>query len=135
MRNLALGLAGFTTFGIAAYWMMVFTGIFKVTDLVPGYKTWFMSFPLADGWIALASLLTFVFLLQNNDKAVLFGLLTASGLIFLGLYALLYGINTGLIFNLNMDEIIEIGIKVYCLSVGSFFIVYFWNLGKELINI
>lgn len=130
MRNLALGLTAFTTFGIVAYWTLVFTNIFPVTELVPGYKNWFMSFPLADGWIAVVSALAFFFLLQNNDKASLFGLLTGSSLIFLGLYALLYGINTGLIFNLTVDEIIEIGIKVYCLSVGTFFIVHFWNLLK-----
>lgn len=130
MRNLALGLTAFTTFGIVAYWTLVFTKIFPVTELVPGYKNWFMSFPLADGWIAVVSALAFFFLLQNNDKASLFGLLTGSSLIFLGLYALLYGINTGLIFNLTVDEIIEIGIKVYCLSVGTFFIIHFWNLLK-----
>jgi hypothetical protein len=134
MRNLVLGLTAFTALGIVVYWASVFAGIFKVTELVLGYKNWFMSFPLADGWIAVVSLLAFIFLLQNNEKAVLFGLLTGSCLIFLGLYALLYGINTGLIFNLNMDEIIEIGIKVYCFSVGSFFIMYFWNLAKEIIN-
>jgi hypothetical protein len=134
MRNLALGLTAFTTFGIVVYWIMVFAKIFPVTELVPGYKNWFMSFPLADGWIALTSLLAFIFLLSGDDKAVLFGLLAASGLIFLGLYALLYGINTGLIFNLNMEEIIEIGIKIYCLSVGTFFIFYFWDLGKQIIG-
>ena len=127
MRQLALGLTAFTTIGIIAYWTSVFTGIFKVTELVPGYRNWFMSFPLADGWIAVVSLLAFVFLLQGNDKASLFGLLTGSSLIFLGLYALLYGINTGLLFILTTDELIEIAIKIYCLSVGSFFIVYFWN--------
>jgi hypothetical protein len=93
-----------------------------------------MSFPLADGWIAVVSLLAFIFLLRGDDKSVLFGLLEGSSLIFLGLYALLYGINTGLLFILTMDEIIEIAIKVYCLSVGSFFIVYFWNLAKELLT-
>ena len=128
MKQLALGLTAFTTFGIIAYWATVFTGIFKVAELVPGYRNWFMSFPLADGWIAAVSLLAFIFLLQGNDKASLFGLLTGSSLIFLGLYALLYGINTGLLFILTTDELIEIAIKVYCLSVGSFFIVYFWNL-------
>jgi hypothetical protein len=105
-----------------------------VTELVPGYKNWFMSFPLADGWIAVTSLLAFIFLLRGDDKSVLFGLLAASGLIFLGLYALLYGINTGLLFNLTVDEIVEIGIKIYCLSVGTFFIFYFWNLAKTIIN-
>jgi len=128
MRQLALGLTALTTFGIVAYWLSVFTGIFKVTELVPGYRNWFMSFPLADGWIAVVSLLAFIFLLQGDDKASLFGLLTGSSLIFLGLYALLYGINTGLLFILTTDELIEIAIKVYCLSVGSFFIIYFWNL-------
>jgi len=132
MRQLALGLTAFTTFGIVIYWTLVFTRIFKVMELVPGYKNWFMSFPLADGWIAVVSLLAFIFLLQGDAKAALFGLLTGSSLIFLGLYALLYGINTGLLFNLNTDELIEIAIKIYCLSVGSFFIVYFWNFVKEM---
>ncbi len=61
MRNLALGLTAFTTFGIVIYWAMAFAGIFKVTELMPGYRNWFMSFPLADGWIAIMSLLAFIF--------------------------------------------------------------------------
>ena len=128
MKKLALGLTFITTLGIFVYWLLVFAGIFPVTDLVPGYKNWFMSFPLADGWIALTALLSFILLVRGDKKAALFGLLAGSSLIFLGLYALLYGINTGLIFNLNMDEIIEIGIKIYCLSAGPFLIVYFWDL-------
>jgi hypothetical protein len=49
MRKLALGLTAFTAFGVIAYWTLVFAKIFPVTELVPGYKNWFMSFPLADG--------------------------------------------------------------------------------------
>ena len=131
MKNLVLALTAFTTVGIVVYWLLVFTGTFKVAELVPGYKNWFMSFPLADGWVAVVSMLAFIFLLQNNNKAALFGLLTGSSLIFLGLYALMYGINTGLLFILTTDELIEIAIKVYCLSVGSFFIIYFWNLIRK----
>jgi len=131
MRKLALGLTAFTTLGIFSYWTLVFSGIFKVTELVPGYRSWFMSFPLPDGWIAIVSLLAFIFLFQDKSKASLFGLLTGSSLIFLGLYALMYGINTGLLFQLTTDELIEIAIKVYCLSVGTFLIVYFWKYAKE----
>ena len=134
MKQLALGLTAFTTFGIMVYWLLVFTNIFKVSELVPGYRNWFMSFPLADGWIAIASLLAFIFLLQGDSRAALFGLLSGSSLIFLGLYALLYGFNTGLIFQLTTDELIEIAIKAYCLSVGTFFIVYFWNLAKGMLS-
>jgi hypothetical protein len=131
MRRLALGLTAFTTFGIISYWTSVFSGIFNVTELVPGYLDWFMSFPLPDSWIAFTSLLAFIFLLRSDNRAALFGMLTGSSLIFLGLYALMYGINTGLLFILTTDEVIEIAIKVYCLSVGSFFIVYFWNFAKS----
>jgi hypothetical protein len=134
MKPLAVGLTAFTFLGIAAYWLSVFAGLFPVTELVPGYRNWFMSFPLADGWIAVVSLLAFVYLLRGDEKAALFGLLAGSSLIFLGLYALLYGINTGLIFNLTTDELIEIAIKVYCLSAGSFFIVYFWYLAREILG-
>jgi hypothetical protein len=128
MKQLALGLTAFTTLGILSYWTSVFTGIFKVTELVPGYRDWFMSFPLPDSWIAFTSLLAFIFLVRNDNRAALFGLLTGSSLIFLGLYALMYGINTGLLFDFTPAELIEIAIKVYCLSVGSFFIMYFWHL-------
>lgn len=133
MRRLALGLTAFTIFGIISYWTSVFAGIFKVTELVPGYRNWFMSFPLPDSWIAFTALLAFIFLLRNDNRAALFGMLTGSSLIFLGLYALMYGINTGLLFILTTDELIEIAIKVYCLSVGSFFIMYFWGLTKNML--
>ena len=134
MKRLATGLTLFTFLGIVAYGISVFAGLFPVTELVPGYRNWFMSFPLADGWIAVVSLLAFIFLLRGDERAALFGLLTGSSLIFLGLYALLYGVKTGLLFNLTTDELIEIAIKVYCLSVGSFFIGYFWRLAKETLG-
>lgn len=38
MRNLALGLTAFTALGIIVYWVSVFAGIFKVTELVPGSR-------------------------------------------------------------------------------------------------
>jgi hypothetical protein len=41
-----------TAIGILAYWSMVFAGLFPVEELVPGYSRWFLSFPLADAWIA-----------------------------------------------------------------------------------
>jgi len=37
------------------------------------------------------------------------------------------GINTGLLFILTVDEIIEIGIKVYCLTVGTYLLVNLWK--------
>jgi hypothetical protein len=131
MKSLSLALALITTLGIVIYWALVFTKILPVNELVPGYRTWFLSFPLADGWIASMSLLAFIFLLRGDSRAALFGILTGSSLVFLGLYALLYGFNTGLIFQLTSDELIEIAIKIYCLTVGSYFILYFWGFARS----
>ncbi|HAW50481.1 TPA: hypothetical protein DCX16_06000 [bacterium] len=135
MKQLVIGLSGFTTVGIVIYWVLVFTGVFKVIEVIPGYRNWFMAFLLADAWIAICSLLTAIFLFLDDEKTVLFGLLTGSSLIFLRLYALLYGITTGLIFHPTTDNIIEILTKLYCLSVGAFFIIYFWHLRNTFGNI
>ena len=128
-NNTMLALLLFTAIGTTSYWVLVFLGVFPVTDIVPGYRTWFMSFPLADGWFATCALISAIYLLRGDAKAGLFAICAGSGMIFLGLYALLYGINTGLLFALTVDEVIEICIKLYCLSVGSYFIISSW---KEL---
>ncbi len=134
MKKTLIGLSLFTTIGISLYWLSVFTGIFPVEELIPGYKQWFMAFPLADFWIAITALIAAIALIRKKDVAIPFGIASGSGLIFLGLYAFLYGFNTGLLFILTLDEIIEIAIKVYSLSVGTLFIIKFWKLRNELIN-
>ena|GEM_PF-804954 len=131
-KNLAVSLSFFTSAGVLAYWSLVLTGIFPVKEIIPGYRDWFMADPLAGLWIAACAFLAGILLIKGRELAVPFGIAAGSGPIFLGFYALLYGINTGLLFNLTTDEIIEIGIKLYSLSVGSFFIVYFWRVRNSL---
>lgn len=127
-NRIVLSLLLFTAAGTFSYWVLAFLGAFPVTDIIPGYRDWFMAFPMADAWIIVSALLSAIFLLRGDAKASLSGICSGSAMIFLGLNALLYGINTGLIFNLTVDEIIEIAIKLYCLSVGSYFISHFWNM-------
>ncbi len=126
-KNLVIGLSFFTTFGILTYWALVFTGIFPVPEMLPGYTDWFMAFPLADSWIAITAFLGGIYLLKGKETAIPFGIAAGSGLIFLGLYAFLYGYNTGLLFMQTVDEYVEIIIKLYALSVGSFFIHSYWR--------
>jgi hypothetical protein len=112
---------------VLLYWSSIFVGLFPLEELVPGYKNWFMSFPLPDFYIAVCACLAVYY--RNKPKmAGLYGAMTGSGLLFLGLYALSYGHNTGLIYVLTTDEVIEIFIKLYCLSVGIFFIRTSWKL-------
>jgi hypothetical protein len=115
---------------VLLYWALVFTGIFPVKELVEGYVTWFMSFPVADFFLGISALLSFLNFKKNPKKSGFWGAIAGSALIFLGLYAVLYGINTGLIFILTTDEIIEICIKIYCLSAGTFILFHSWKLIK-----
>lgn len=89
MKLMATALSVCTTMGISTYWILVFTRIFPVTDLVLSYRNQSMSFLHADGWISVISLLVFIFPLQIREKATHFGLLTSSSLVFPGLCALL----------------------------------------------
>ena len=125
-RGLILISSVFTAIGTSLYWILVFTKVFPLEEIVPGYIVWFSSFPLADLWIVITSLLLAIAIKKNqNGLMVVFGLLTASSLIFLGLNALLFGINTGTICMLTVDNFIEIGIKLYCFTVGIFYIKQF----------
>jgi hypothetical protein len=127
-KKIVISLSIFTaTIGIL-YWGTVFTGLFPVTELVPGYKNWFMSFPIADGWMFVCAILAAVYTIKGHPLAGLFAPLTGASLIFLGLYAFMYGYNTGLLFIFTPDEIIEIIIKVYCLTAGSLLIYQGWKL-------
>lgn len=131
MKKLLLSLLITTSLGIIFYWMTVFLGLFPVEELVPGYQYWFYAFPLPDLWIAISSLIAVVHLLKNKKSAALWGITAGSSMIFLSLYAASYGFITKLIFLPTLDEYIEIAIKIYTFSVGTFFIVQFWKLQKD----
>lgn len=122
VRGPLRGLLLFTASGIAAYWVAVFAGVFPVEELMPGYRNWFLSFPLADGWIAAAAILAVAVSSSDRSLSAILVVATGSGLIFLGLYAFTYGFNTGLVFHLTVNEGIEIAIKIYCLGVGAWFV-------------
>lgn len=128
--RLLIGL-GFVTAGfIVAYWAAVLAGAFPVEDLVPGYRAWFMAFPVADAWISVwAAAMSFAVLHRRLERARRFALLAGSALVFLGLYAMTYGVTTGLVCRPTLDEYAEIGIKLYCLVVGGGLAA--WGLGPH----
>ena len=78
-----VAIIGILTFsGEIIYWVAVFTGIFEVIDIIPGHRNWFMSFPMADLWLAICSLLSSIFLLKNSFRSIVFGLLAGSSFYF-----------------------------------------------------
>lgn len=130
-KKLVVLISTFTAVLGIFYWISVFSGIFPVEELVPGYRNWFMAFPIADSWMFICAILAATYALRNHSLVALFAPLTGASMIFLGLYAFTYGVNTGLLFILTADEIIEIVIKVYCLVAGSMLIYHGWKLGNS----
>jgi hypothetical protein len=108
----------------------VFTGLFPVTDLVPGYRHWFLAFPAPDAWIAVSGMWLLAALVRRGPTRRVAAALLGSALVFLGLYAVTYGAITGLLFDLTTNELIEIAIKAYCLSAGSF-LIWFSAAGQR----
>ena len=125
-KSLIFGTSLFTAIGTMLYWGVVFTGLSPVVELVPGYTTWFWSFPLPDFWIVITSvLLAFSIKTKRDAMAVVCGLLTASGMVFLALNELMFSFYTGMIRMPVRDIGIDLIIKIYCLSVGAFYIKQF----------
>jgi len=131
-RKLILGLSIFTAVATSLYWIFVFTGVFFVEELVPGYTSWFWSFPLPDLWIFVTSaLVAFAIITKRNTMTIVCGLLTASSMIFLALNELMFSFYTGAI-NLPLSDIwLDLVIKAYCLIVGTFFIIHFALIIKK----
>ena len=123
IRGLLLGLSLFTAVGTALYWILVFTGLLPVDEIVPGYTTWYWSFPLPDSWIVVTATLTAFAIIKKRDAmAITFGLLTAASMIFLALNEINFSLHTGM----TLSEMgINLAIKAYCLIVGTFFIAQF----------
>src|SRR5580700_5766475 len=85
-----------TTAATVAYWLLFF--------FVPGsvqssneacYLAFERSFPAADGWMALCTLLCAVALLRKRAASFLWGLLGASAMIYLGGMDVLYDLENG----------------------------------------
>lgn len=115
------------------YWILVFTKVYPVVEIVSGYTAWFWSFSVPDFWMyAISALLAFAIKTKRDAMAVVFGLLTGSTMIFLALNELTFSFHTGMIFMPLTDIGIDLTFSIYCLSVGMFFTKQFSNVVSNL---
>jgi len=119
-----LVITGVTT---VAYWLDFFLrGTVQAVS-----EEWYLrfqhAFPVADGWMALCSLVTAVGLLTGAGYATAFGLLAAGALVFLGLMDLTFNLQNGLFRLLpgSGQMWAEVVIIAWCLALGGFLAVYF----------
>jgi len=113
--------------GILFQWILVWSGNFPVNESVPGFRNYFLSFQAADLWLILLAFMTGIFILLKNQKSLLFGIALGSAMVFFGLYALLYDLNTGLFFNFSASELFGKAVTFYNILAGLLFIYLSWK--------
>ena len=113
--------------GILLQWILVWSGAFPVTESVPGFRNYFLSFVGADLWLVVASFMTGAFIFRKDPRALLFGVALGSAMVFFGLYALVYDFNTGLLFDFSAGEWFGKAVTFYNLIVGVLLMVLSWR--------
>ncbi|MEQ1731616.1 MAG: 2-dehydropantoate 2-reductase N-terminal domain-containing protein [Vicinamibacterales bacterium] len=86
-----------------------------------------MSFVAADLWLVVASVLTGVFILRNDARALLFGVSLGSSMVFFGLYAFTYDLRTGLLFDFSAGEVFGKAVTLYNLLAGLLIMALSWR--------
>ena len=117
-RSLVGVLSFLTGAGILLQWIFVWSGRFPVEESVPGFRNYFLSFQVADLWLILLAFMTGIFILLKNPKALLFGIALGSAMVFFGLYALLYDLNTGLFYDFSAGELFGKFVTFYNIIAG-----------------
>ncbi|RJP71126.1 MAG: hypothetical protein C4532_08250 [Candidatus Abyssobacteria bacterium SURF_17] len=119
--------------GTVAFWVEVFTSGTLATSDNPCYMEHERSFPAADGYMVLCALTAAVGIFRRRSWALLFGLLTGSAIIFLGLMDTLYSLQQGIFATLSMAAAESLFICGVCLILGPVTIAYIWRNRQHLL--
>jgi hypothetical protein len=128
----AVGYLAVAAVGTTAYWIVFFTsGAVQVQDDA-AYLAFEKAFPLADGWMAACAALAAIGLWRGRPWGVLFGLLAASSLVFLGCMDVLWNLNSGSYSIGSRAMTAEIVINAFCLAGAPLLILYLWRNRRSL---
>lgn len=138
--NIVIGLGLFAVVAVGLYWITWFAApefIQARTPADPDYQIYVsfeQAFPLADGWLALASLVGVIGLWRMRDWGFLFMLLARGAAIFLGLMDLLYDLEHSMFSPFTAEAVVELAIVVLLLALGPVMIALLWRQRREFIH-
>ncbi len=118
-----------TAIGLIYYWIDFYIrgGVQVVND--EWYVRFQKAFPAADLWTAACALVGAIGLLTEQAYGLLFALLAASSLIFLGLMDVMFNIQNNLyrLVSTSGQMRFELFINIWTLGLGITLIVYLWS--------
>jgi hypothetical protein len=121
-----------TAVGTLLFWVAFFADLEAqrggyLASRSDAWFAWEMSFPLADGWMALTAILSAVGLWRRRSTGLLFGLVSGSAMVFLGLMDVLFFLENDLYLPLNAEVAVESFIHLWAVAFGLFAITYVWR--------
>jgi hypothetical protein len=131
-RPTVIGLLWLTAVATAVYWIDFFTaGSVQVVE-DECYQVFEAAFPMADGWMAGACVVSAEGLRRRRAWAVPWGIAAGSALVFLGCMDVLYNLEHGLYAIANVQMAGEIFINVWCFTLGPGLMIYLWRHRRAL---
>ncbi len=121
-----------TAVGTLLFWAVFFVDLEAqragyLASHAPAWFAWELSFPLADGWMALTAILGAVGLWRMRPAGLLFSLVSGGAMVFLGLIDILFFLQNGLYRPLNAEVALELFIHVWAVAFGLFAIAHVWS--------
>src|SRR5574341_553868 len=138
--NIVIGLGIFAVAAVCLYWITWFAAPQFIQARAPAdpdyqiYVNYGQAFPLADGWLALASLVGVLGLWRMRDWGFLFMLLAGGAAIFLGLMDLLYDLEHGMFAPFTAEAAVELVIVILLLALGPAMIALLWRRRQEFMH-
>ena len=121
-----------TAVGTLLFWATFFadleaqrTGV--LASRSDAWFAWEMSFPLADGWMALTAILGAVGLWRMRPLGLLFGLVCGGSMVFLGLMDVLFFLQNGLYWPLTGEVAVELFVHAWTVVFGLSTIAITWR--------
>jgi hypothetical protein len=120
-----------TAIGTLLFWVTFFADLEAqrsgyLASRCDAWFAWEMSFPLADGWMAVTAILGAVGLWRMRPIGLLFGLVSGGAMVFLGLMDALFFLQNSLYTPLTGEVAVELFIHVWAVAFGLFAIAYVW---------
>lgn len=131
--DFVIGVAIFSIVAMVAYWSAWFAAPEMIQARRPGapdyeiYASFEQAFPLADGWLTIATLIGVVGLSKMRDWGLLFMLLAGGAAIFLALMDLLYDLQHNMFIPFTVEAGIELVIVVLLLGLATLEICLLWR--------
>lgn len=126
-----------TAVGTLLFWAVFFADLEAqragyLASRAPAWFSWELSFPLADGWMALTAILAAVGLWRRRPAGLLFALVSGGAMVFLGLMDILFFLQNGLYLPLNAEVILELFIHLWTVAFGLLAIALVWSRRGQL---